>query len=325
VHLGTFVLAMVAAAPSGRAPLRLQFERCPEIDQAMVGQVVVTELSASLAEESRGGAVTTATAQCTDGQVLLTVDDPVTGKSSARTVDLAGQPRGLRSRLLGLAISEAVLASWIELQLRREPPAAPLPDAVSADDRDEAAAIAVQRLQVRPAGAALTPRQFAVGPTVRWFSSGLLTVGLAAGARHWFDRYRLAGLGLEVEASYGRHDVPGVAHADAGSLALAPGLSVRSDFDSFAVMASTGLRLGLARLSAEPVASSRSAHAAFRGFAGPFLAMEVTVPLLRAWFLRGSVETGYALLPARGRLDSTAVVGIEGSWLGGALALGGKL
>jgi hypothetical protein len=324
VHVGVLVLLAVAAAPPGRAPLRLQFDQCPDIDQTTVGRIVAMELEAALAEERPGDAVTTAKAECADGRVRLTVDDPVTGKSTTRTLDLEGQPHRLRSRLLGLAISEAVLASWIELRLAPEP-AASQPDAVaSPETRREAAHIAERHLQITSSAPLSASWEIVAGPEVRRFSSGLPSYGLSAGARHWLDHRPSAGIGIDVDGSYGEHSVDKVARATATSFSIAPSLLMRSDFGSTTVTAGAGWRFGLARLSAEPF-GLRPGDSAFRAWTGPFLAADLSVPLSDSLFLRGSVEIGYVLVPAHGGVVEGDVIALMGSWLGGLLSLGTKL
>jgi hypothetical protein len=325
VHLGLVALVAMAALPSGRAPLRLEFERCADIDPATVGRVVAIELDAALADERQSDAVTTAKAECSDGRVSLTIDDPVTGKSSTRTVELLGQPQGLRSRLLGLAISEAVLASWIELHLAREQRWSPAMTFAAFEARRDAADIAERRLQSTTREPVSPRTDVTLGPSARWFSSGLRMLGAAAHVRHWLGSYPNAGLGLDADGGYGTADEPYVAHASAASASLAPKLLVRADVAHVEITAGAGWRMGLARLSAEPSSPRRWGVASVRGWGGPFLAVELSVPLSHSVFLHAEVETGYAVIAARGRIDSTQVIGIEGSWLGTVLSLGTRL
>ena len=318
------VLLAMAATSANRAPLRLQFDKCPDIDQVTVSRVVTMELQAGLTDERQDGAVTTARAQCADGRVGLTIDDPVTGKTTTRTLDLEGQPRNVRSRLLGLAISEAVLASWIELHLTPEPPSS-RPDAVAPPEtRREAAHVAERRSQVAAPSGAEAPWEIIAGPEGRWFSSGLPTYGLSGGARYWLDHHPLAGVGLDFDGSYGVHSVPTVARATSTSFSFAPCLLMRSAFAHILVTAGAGWRVGLALLSAEPE-SLRAGRALWRAWTGPFLAADLGVPLSGPLFLRASVEMGYVLVPALGRVASARVIELDGSWLGGLLSLGTKL
>jgi hypothetical protein len=282
------------------------------------------ELQAGLADERQNGAVTTARAQCADGRVGLTIDDPVTGKTTTRTLDLEGQPRNVRSRLLGLAISEAVLASWIELQLLPEPPSFQTDAVAPTETRSEAAHIAERRLQAAAPSRTEAPWEIIAGPEVRRFSSGLPTYGLSGGARRWLDNHPLAGVGLDFDGSYGEHSVPSVARATATSFSFAPCLLMRSAFAHLMITAGAGWRVGLALLSAEPE-SLRAGRALWRAWTGPFLSADLSVPLSGSLFLRASVEMGYVLVPAHGRLASTSVIELDGSWLGGMLSLGAKL
>jgi hypothetical protein len=325
VQASWLVLLAVAAAPLGRAPLRLQFESCPDMDQATVNRVVATELEAALADERQGDAVTTAHAECANGRVHLAIDDPVTGKNMTRTLDLEGEPRSLRSRLLGLAISEAVLASWIELQLKRETPSEQPGALAWTETRREAAGIAERRLQVAARLRSPAPREIVAGPTARWFSSGLHTVGLSASARRWLDHHPQAGMGLEGNGSYGEQSVTNVGSGSAISFSLAPCLFMRSAFGRVGVTAGAGWLAGLARLAGEPASRRRSGRTAWRAWTGPFVAVDLDVPLRRALFLRATVESGYVLLPARGGIDSVQLIALDGSWLGGLLSLGMKL
>ena len=324
MQISLFVLLALEAAPPIHAPLRLQINKCSDTDQATVSRVVAMELEAALADDGRG-AITTATVECGDAQVRLTIDDPVTGKSTTRTLDLEGQTRSLRSRLLGLAISEAVLASWIELELTPAPPAPPPGEVASPETRRQATDIAERHLQVTSRVGSKWPREIAAGPAARWFTSGLLTLGLSGSARHWLKNHPLAGVELEIDGSYGEQSVANVARASATSLSLAPRLLMRSAFGRIGVMAGAGWRVGLARLSSEPASTLRSGRTALRGWTGPFLAVNLDVPLWRSFFLRASVESGYALVPARGEVNSVRVIALEGSWLGGLLSLGAAL
>jgi len=295
------------------------------MDRTTVNRVVTMELEAAPDDERLDGALTTASAQCEGGRVRLTVEDPVTGKSVSRTLDIEDQPRGLRSRLLGLAISELVLASWIELQLTQAPPRPPMDAMAWPEARREAASIAGRRLRVASPDRGSAPREIGVGPSARMFTSGLLTYGLAASARHWLDRRPTAGVGLEIDGHYGKESIPAFANASALSLSLAPCLLMRSTFGPIVAVAGAGWRVGLARLAADPASALRSGRAAWRGWTGPFLAVDLSVPVSRSLFLRASVESGYALVPARGRVGSVHVVELEGAWLGGVLSLGAKL
>jgi hypothetical protein len=319
------VLAVVLAAPVGPAPLRLQLDQCLDLDQATVKRVVAMELQAALSEERPGNTLTSAKVECSDATVRLTVDDPVTEKTTTRTFDLGGQPRSLRSRLVGLALSEAVLASWIELRLAPAPPPRASEEVAWQETRRAAADIAERRLRVVRPAPPPEPAELWVGPGARWFSSGLHTLGLAVSARRWLDPRASAGVGLELDVGYGRRSVSGVAQAAATSLSLAPALLMRSDFAGFVVMAGAGWRLGVAHLTADPASPLRTGRSATRPWTGPFLALSFSVPLGRSFLLGANLETGYVMAPARGGIAGVEVVALSGSWLGGMICLVAKL
>jgi hypothetical protein len=324
VHPGLLLLVVMAATPADRAPLRLRFEQCPDIDQATVRRVVTVELEAGLADERQEGPVTTAKAECTEGGVRLTVDDPVTGKTTTRSLDMERQSKNLRSRLLGLAISEAVLASWVELRLT---PAFPIfrPGLSSwTEFHQQASAITERRLPMATVPTT-THREVAVGPSLRAFSSGLRVLGAAVLVRRWIESQRVTGLGMEIEVSHGERSVVNVASGDATSFSMAPCLLMASRFDSVTVSASIGGRIGLARLSADPSSILRTGRTAWRGWGGPFLAGDITMLLPADLLVRIGVESGYALVPARGGVDSVDAVALDGAWLGAVASVGKKL
>lgn len=322
---GLLLAVVLAAAPSGRAPLRLQFEQCPDIDQTTVRRVVTMELEAALADERPGGALTTATAACTGTTVRLTIDDPVTEKSTARTIDLDGQPRSLHSRLVGLAISEAVLASWIELRLAPDRPSTAPSETAWPETRRAAAAIAFRRLRdTAPPSPPVRP-QLMAGPALRWFSSGLLTLGLGASTRHWLDADARAGVEIALDVGHGQRSVTDVAQASATTLSLAPSIVMRGDFAPVVVTAGAGWRVGLARLAADPHSPLRTGRGAVRPWTGPLLAVALSLPLGRSFLLCAGVETGYVLAPARGGIAGVEVIALAGSWLAGTLSLGATL
>jgi hypothetical protein len=178
--MALWLVAAAPASPTSRAPLRLEMERCGDLDEAVVKRVVSMEFGASLVEVA--GVVTTAHVECRGAEVGVTVDDPVTGKTSTRVLDLAGQPRDLRSRLLGLAISEAVLASWIELAIAPEPALPPDAPTVPPEARREVADIAARHVSPAARASFIERYKLAVGPAVRWFGSGLVVKGLAVDA-----------------------------------------------------------------------------------------------------------------------------------------------
>jgi hypothetical protein len=317
-----FLIAALPASPTSQLPLRLEMDGCADLDQAVVKRVLTMELGASLVVA--GGVATTARAQCRASEVEVTVEDPVTGKATTRVLDLEGQPRDLRSRLLGLAISEAVLASRLELAIPLEPTSsakAPAPP----EPRREAADIAARNVTPAVRGSSLNRTESAAGPTLRWFGSGLVVKGLAAGAVHRLRSHPSVGAALDLDGGYGDRFVTSVGRASAASIMLASQLFVHTDHSPFSAMAGAGWRAGLARLSSEPESTLRVGRSATVGWTGPFLAVDLSVSLWRSLFVRAGLEGGRVLIPARGTVQGVRVIAFDGAWLGGAILLEMKL
>jgi hypothetical protein len=281
------------------------------------------EFGASLVEVA--GVVTTAHVECRGAEVGVTVDDPVTGKTSTRVLDLAGQPRDLRSRLLGLAISEAVLASWIELAIAPEPALPPDAPTVPPEARREVADIAARHVSPAARASFIERYKLAVGPAVRWFGSGLVAKGLAVDAFCFLRSYPFAGTALDLDGGYGDSFVANVGRASATSITLAARFFVRADRGPLSAMAGAGWRAGLAGLSSEPESTARVGRSATVGWTGPFAALDLSASVSRALFVRAGLEGGRVLIPARGTVQGVRVIAFDGAWLGGEISLGVKL
>lgn len=113
-------LASASAAPG----VAVAVDACVPVDRPALEQIVAIELGTSMrldAEGDRRAALTRVTIACASEGITIRVDDGVTQKSLARTVDLATVAPDARTRLLALATAELVVASWIELTLDAPP------------------------------------------------------------------------------------------------------------------------------------------------------------------------------------------------------------
>jgi hypothetical protein len=321
--LALFLVSAAPAPQTSRAPLHLELEGCGDLDQGVVRRVLSMELGTSLGEAS--GQVTTARAECRALEAEVTVVDPVAGKTSTRVLDLSGHPRDLRSRLLGMAISETVLATWIEGAISPEPALSPNPPTVPPEAPREAADIDAK--QASPAGreSSFGRYEIAAGPAARWFGSGLVVKGLAADAIYWRRSYPFAGAALALDGGYGDRFLANVGQASTTTITAASRLFIRTSLGSLSTMAGAGWRVGLARMSSEPESASRVGRAATVGWTGPFLALDLSVGLWGALFVHAGLESGRVLVPARGTVQGVRVIAFDGSWLGGELSLGMKL
>ena len=110
------------AQPGGPVPVSLEVDPCTGADSAEVRRVFELELGTSVPDNAtgngsgngRGDAEASVTIGCEETLILLRVRDSVTGKELSRRIDVP--PGAGRERLLALAATELLLASWIELE-----------------------------------------------------------------------------------------------------------------------------------------------------------------------------------------------------------------
>jgi hypothetical protein len=302
----------------------LDIDPCTGTDQALVRRLVALELGGTLDDEQPSGAMTVVHADCRDAQVQVVIDDPITGKIISRTLELPDQPRDARSRLLGLAISETVLASWAELAIAPVPTAPSPAGATSPDVVRQVTQIAEDHMRQRTADSsdAAGRWQISAGPALRWFGSGLVEPGLAVRTVHWLQSHALFGTGLDLDLGFAEASVANTGHASALGLSAAPLLAMRTTLGRLAATAGVGWRLGLVHFAGEPVDTLRAGRTAFALWTGPLLALDLDVRISRSAFVRAGVESGLVLLPARGTISGVRVLSFDGSWLRGVLSLG---
>jgi len=325
VQPGIVALLLMAAGPASglpHAPLRLEMADCEDLDRAVVDRILSMELGASLAEG--GDLPTTVHVECRVAEVRVTIDDPVRGRISTRALDLKGQPSDMRSRLLGMAISEAVLAGWIEQEFTPESAPPPTKLADVPQPRREDADVPGDDLALASRGSPVMQNEIATGSVVRWFASGLVVGGLTVGAVKWLRPFPRLGVAVDVDGDYGEHSAANLGRASATNFALASRLVMRANLGSLLAIAGLGWRGALVRLAGEPTDSLRVGHTVTAGWTGPFLALALSVELPRALFLRAGVESGRVLLPARGTLNGVQAIVLDGAWLGGEISLGMK-
>ena len=93
---------------------------------------------------------------CEGLRAEIEIDDPMTGKTIGRVVDLAAAAPVARPHLLALSIVELLAASWIELQSNPHPPAHPV-----GSDRDARSSRGGAGRRQQPAGPRRGPRLLA--------------------------------------------------------------------------------------------------------------------------------------------------------------------
>src|SRR5262249_57015189 len=105
---------------------QLVVDPCVDAPAGQVRRLLAIDLGALLVDpEIPVAGATRASVGCDGTLTLLRVDDPVTGKSLTREVDIASSPPNARARLVALAVSELISASWTELATNPTPAVSP--------------------------------------------------------------------------------------------------------------------------------------------------------------------------------------------------------
>lgn len=120
----TAVSAVFTHAPTLRAQVEplmlLELQHCDDLDETEVRRITAAELGAAAANE-RGPGVTEVTVSCEGARVIILVRNPLTMKGVQRSFDIRLSDPRSRSRLVAIASTELVLASWSELETNPKP------------------------------------------------------------------------------------------------------------------------------------------------------------------------------------------------------------
>jgi hypothetical protein len=124
--LPTFGTVLLLAAPAfGAAPrVRLTIDECDRLDEPSVQRIFAADLGASVTAEY-GPDVTEVSIECEGPRVIVRVRDPISRKSLRRSFDSTSFGERGESRLIAIAASELVLASWAELSHNPAPEVEP--------------------------------------------------------------------------------------------------------------------------------------------------------------------------------------------------------
>lgn len=112
--LGAAVVLAAPAAAAGTPPVHLGVERCGSLDEAAIRRIFAADLGAPAVAEV-GPEVTDVTISCEGDRVVVRVKDPLSRKTLKRSFDPKSFGNQGQSRLIAIAASELVLASWAEL------------------------------------------------------------------------------------------------------------------------------------------------------------------------------------------------------------------
>ncbi len=299
------MIALVLAFAAGAGDV--QVDACLNVTEAEVRRLTRLELS-----RSGPSAPIHATVECVNGGALVRVDDPVTRKSLARTIDLKHVTSKTMARYLALAIAELVEASWAELNLQAPRIVEPIGDPPGSEQR----AAAVE--QVRSPGPV---RLEAFGVARRVFTTNLWQLG--GGARVSFSGPVL-GAALEVEGAHGQRSTAlGTVAVDSATVSLLATLSA-PELGAFTLSGGLGARGGVGLVTGTPFdpISSRGGS-----LLAPWLGPCVTlrgIATWRAWFVSLNVESGLTLLGVQGTVSGARGPGLVGPWLGLSLGVGAR-
>lgn len=318
---GTEISAPAAAPPV--PPVQLAISDCIEVDHTETVRLFAMELRSQPIDGKSGAAkATKAQVACTaTGAFELRVDDPVTGKTLARSIDIRQFPPETRPRLLALALVELIIAAWSELVVVPAPSAALARDE-SMEQARRAAGITVKNLMP------VEPDRFTLRLTA-----------LGAAEKYWGGTDGLYGGGFCIAGDHGpllgwSADLlfmHGGASAGAGSVSVesvdaAVAATIRRPVSYLTLRGGLGFRGGTVWMTGSP---ADAAHASGRTIAGPFFGPMATAGFdVGPWRwvtieLRGT--GGYVVLPVSGQSAGKRAAAVDGWWTGAMLGLGVSL
>jgi hypothetical protein len=320
--LGTLAVVLLQASafakPSG-PPVRLSTAACDDLPWDKIRHLIEIELGASLVESARAPDpnTTQVMVDCTGAATRLRVDEPVTGKALERRLALDKTPERARPRLVALAITELVFASWMELSAEPKEEVPTVGATASAETREQVLAAVRGRMQrqarqwrLSALGASRTIRgeQFS-------FGGGLL---LQLALPGW------ASFTADVVGDRGRVDLTG-GQANIDTLSVGLGAYWGREFAPTRLDLGIGGRVAMTAIKGQPdPGGSLRGETLAAPWGGPFASARFGVAMGRAWGSLG-VEGGWVVLPITGRVAGRPEVQIDRFWVTLALGLGWEL
>jgi hypothetical protein len=298
----------------------LRVDRCDDLSEAEVRRIVNAELGAAPAS-ARGPGVTEVTVECDASRVVIRVSDPLTRKGVQRSFDLSLSDSRARGRLVAIAATELVLASWSELGRSKKlevEPEGPTPP--------PAATTAARRVAERREEDPYEPR------TRSWYDADtpedrmFRVVALASmraffahpgalwggGVRIGEERFRFLGWSLDMLFERGAIGEPG-SRFDAFTTTVGGALFAAARSGPVTGRIGAGLRAGIAGASPGPQTTGTSTLAPW---GWPLGTAAVTFRLGSSIVLDLSGEAGYVVLAGPNDLR------LRGGWFSGQLGLG---
>lgn len=337
VLLSTCFYPGLLCAASLPLQVHLQLLPCLASEEKEVRRFLRIELDAELlpADALPPPGVPRAQLSCESEAILIRIEDPITGKTLERRLSLRTAAT-TRARLLALALTELLLASWAELTLApirtQETPTAP---SQGSDEVPAAVASVPPTLPSRLAATELV-RKHRQDPSLAPLQIGLqgvfLSFPLSAASSLLGGALRLAGdLRYRMHWQFELHGHYGTSEVAVGSLrsalfAVAVALHYEQTLGATRLRFGGGFRVGAAWLRGQPQDDRQFVGLDLWGpFAGPMLRVAGARLLPRRLIVDVAAEVGYAPVAVRGNIDGDRGLSIEGPWVSVQLGLGRRL
>ena len=308
--------------------MKLTIDECVAVPAAEVKKIVGVELGALLVDDSAPATdardTTIVAVSCTGKTIALRVEDPITGKSLERTIDLSSEVANARPRLVALAIVELVSASWTELEANPKPKV-PAVTATASPAAKDAAKDSVRAHYLAPLAPSSSLRLVALVGRRMYFPRTGPTTSL--GVRLGDDRGSASFLGWIADVQVEHASVPvalgGVA-VDAASASFV-GVALHR-LSTVTLRGGLGLRLGATRITGEAADSAHIEGSSVAGFfGGPIGVVSISFQPFGPLVIEAAAEGGYVVTPVRGHVGEDRDVGLAGAFFGATLGLGAAL
>jgi len=318
--LGGMAVALPAEAQpeqaTGTRPVAVSLDvaACTGADPGEVRRLFELELGTSIAPREGNAAGAAVSIDCDGDGIVLRVRDEVTDKQLERRIEIDPARRG-RERLLALAATELLIASWVELETEGQRTREPTKPA----DRE-------LRQQVRTI---TRPR---VRREERWRATASLLgvvsredhgVAPGAGARLTLDHASGFGGSIDLAGTTDTDTTSSLGDIDIDGVTASAAVHARWSWRQLVARAGVGMRGGAAVLTGQPASGTDARGGQVTGFVGgPFARLSLGAELASGLAFDVSVEPGYHVFPVRGLVDGDRAATLEGAWLRAQVAAG---
>jgi hypothetical protein len=299
--LGGAGVAGAEAPPS----VALELLDCAQVDESEVRRVVAADLGFPLTDAARG-ASTHVNVGCGGERVEIVVDDGLTSKQLRRAIDLRVVPAAARSRLVAVAVSELISASWAELE------SAPRPEISVPPPNEEVRRVALATVARQRPVQSTRLRLAAFASSSAFFSgAGVLWGG---GIRLGRDEAHRLGWALELSGAHGGTTTSlGTIAVDLVDVGAS--LALRHRASRWTVRGGPAVHGGAVHFGGTPDTEAAAGH----GFWGPWLAAAVSagleVSLTPRLALACAATGGYVVVATEARAAGKPAAGINGPFV----------